>query len=142
MPDSIRCALLHCVQNGFDGWWSAYRLDHPLFGSEPAEAVDSGIFLCKILLLRILRQMFFQLILHDMSERIIRQIHRCINHVAIHSQQNTVMLAKNRFVIFVPDIFGNLQCSIAELFGRSVMVVVYPSPHSHIHEADTHNLVH
>ena len=90
---NLRNYLLHSSQDRFDGRRCADSLRHPLFGREATETVDTSVLGSESLRRVVVRQVLLQLELHNMPQRIIGQVHRRIDHMAVNRQQDAVMLA-------------------------------------------------
>ena len=85
--------------------------------------------------------MLFQLEFDDVSQRIVRQIHRRVDHVRIASEDRRVLFAQHRLVVLVPNFFGNGDGCFSQLSCTCIRMCIEPLPHTHIYQRNSHDFI-
>ena len=88
---------------------------HPYLGGQAAEGVDAAQFGCELLFVAALCQMALKLVLDDVAEGVVGQVHRGVDHVRVDGQQGTVGGAEHGGVVLVPYVLGYAVEYIGEL---------------------------
>ena len=85
--------------------------------------------------------MALELVLDDVAEGVVGQVHRGVDHVRVDGQQGAVGGAEHGGVVLVPDVLGNAVDGIAQLGGRGFGMAVEPLPGVHVGQGHSHDLV-
>lgn len=107
--------------NGADGFEERVHADfgadgllHPYLGSQAAEGVDVAELRGEIQPVAALGQMAFKLVLDDVPEWVVGQIHRGVDHVGVDGQQGAVGSAEDGGVVLVPYVLGDGYHCVAQ----------------------------